>query len=157
MQIKSTLTPNSHRPRRVGPSRVTSHRQPRHYRRPKTVKGAQSDPNYVSRLLDCVPVFHKIITPALGPVARVCRRAQKLQLRHWSGQVGRCQPGNISVFSAFSATKPRCCRYRGESPITASALLVSSLKHRGPPCIHTAGGPRLSLSWAGRRCVSRHS
>jgi len=41
---------------------------------PKTVKGAQSDPNYVSRLLlDCVPVFHKIITPAYllyrsGPV-----------------------------------------------------------------------------------------
>jgi len=28
----------------------------------KTVKGAQSDSNYVSRLLlDCVPVFHKII------------------------------------------------------------------------------------------------
>ena len=27
----------------------------------KTVKGAQSDPNYVSRLLlDCVPAFHKI-------------------------------------------------------------------------------------------------
>jgi len=42
---------------------------------PKTVKVAQSDPNYVSRLLlDCVPVFHKIITPAYllyrsGPVA----------------------------------------------------------------------------------------
>ena len=42
---------------------------------PKTVKGAQSDPNYVSRLLlDCVPVFHKIITPAYllyrsGPAA----------------------------------------------------------------------------------------
>ena len=42
---------------------------------PKTVKGAQSGPNYVSRLLlDCVPVFHKIITPAYllyrsGPVA----------------------------------------------------------------------------------------
>ena len=42
---------------------------------PKTVKGAQSDPNYVSRLLlDCVPVFHKIITHAYllhrsGPVA----------------------------------------------------------------------------------------
>jgi len=34
-------------------------------REPKTVKGAQSDPNYVWRLLlDCVPVFHKIITPA---------------------------------------------------------------------------------------------
>ena len=32
---------------------------------PKTVKGARSDPNYVSRLLlDCVPVFHKIITSA---------------------------------------------------------------------------------------------
>ena len=30
---------------------------------PKTVKGAQSDPIYISRLLlDCVPVFHKIIT-----------------------------------------------------------------------------------------------
>jgi len=27
--------------------------------------GAQSDPNYVPRLLlDCVPVFNKIITPA---------------------------------------------------------------------------------------------
>jgi len=34
-------------------SGVTSHRQPR--QGPKTVKGAQSDPNYVSRLLlDCV-------------------------------------------------------------------------------------------------------
>jgi len=47
-------------------SGVTSHRQPRQCRGgqgPKTVKGAQSDPNYVSRLLiDCVPVFHKIIT-----------------------------------------------------------------------------------------------
>ena len=40
---------------------VTSHRP----QGPKTVKGAQSDPDYVSRLLlDCVPVFHKIITPA---------------------------------------------------------------------------------------------
>ena len=50
-------------------SGVTSHRQPRQCRGaqgpPKTVKGAQSDPNYVSRLLlDRVPVFHKIITPA---------------------------------------------------------------------------------------------
>ena len=34
---------------------------------PKTVKGAQSGPNYVSRLLlDCVLVFHKVITPAGG-------------------------------------------------------------------------------------------
>jgi len=58
---------------------------------PKTVKGAQGDPNYVSRLLlDRVPVFHKcdkIITLAYllycsGPVANICREAQKLQLRH---------------------------------------------------------------------------
>jgi len=60
---------------------------------PKTVNGALSDPNYVSRLLlDCVPVFHKIITPAYllfrsGPVAIYYSRseclpgAQKLQLR----------------------------------------------------------------------------
>ena len=34
----------------------------------KTVKGTQSDQNYVSRLLlDCVPVFHNIITPAGRP------------------------------------------------------------------------------------------
>ena len=49
-------------------SGVTSHRQPRQCRGaqgPKTVKGAKSDPNYVSRLLlDCVPVFRKIVTPA---------------------------------------------------------------------------------------------
>ena len=62
----------------VRASGVTSHRQPRQCRGaqgPKTVKGAESDPNYVSRLLlDCVSVFHKIITPAYllyrsGPVA----------------------------------------------------------------------------------------
>ena len=49
-------------------SGVTSHRQPPQYRGaqgPKTAMGAKSDPNYVSKLsLDCVPVFHKIITPA---------------------------------------------------------------------------------------------
>jgi len=50
-------------------SGVTSHRQPQQCRGggpgPNTVKGAQSEPNYVSRLLsDCVPVFRKIITPA---------------------------------------------------------------------------------------------
>ena len=49
-------------------SGVTSHRQPRRCRGaqgPKTVKRGPkvTDPNYVSRLLDCVPVFHKIITP----------------------------------------------------------------------------------------------
>jgi len=52
----------------IGRSVVTSHRQPRQCRLaqgPKTVKGAQSDLNYVSRLLlGCVPVFHKSITPA---------------------------------------------------------------------------------------------
>jgi len=152
-QIKSTLTPNSHRPRRVGPSRVTSHRQPRQCRGgqgPKTVKGAQSDPNYVS--LSTIKTVIRLcsgISQNHNPCARARSEslpgAQKLQLRHWSGQVGRCQPGDISVFSAFSAIEPRCCRYRGESPITASALLVSSFKHCGPPCIHTAGGPRLSL------------
>ena len=41
-------------------SGVTSHRQPRQCRgqEPKTVKGAKSDPNYVSRLLtrsECLP------------------------------------------------------------------------------------------------------
>ena len=54
--------------RLAGNSGVTSHRQPRQCRGakgPKTAKGAQSDPNYAPRpLLDCVPVFHKIITPA---------------------------------------------------------------------------------------------
>jgi len=49
-------------------SGVTSHRQRRQCRGalgPKTVNGAKSDTNYVSRLLlDCVPVFHKIITRA---------------------------------------------------------------------------------------------
>jgi len=59
-------------------SGVTSHRQARQCRGaqgPKTVNGAQSDLNYASRLLlDCVPVFHKIITAAYllfrsGPVA----------------------------------------------------------------------------------------
>jgi len=59
-------------------SGVPSDRQPRQCRGaqgPKTVKGAQSDPNYVSGLLlDCVQVFHKIVTPAYifyrsGPVA----------------------------------------------------------------------------------------
>ena len=64
--------------RLAGNSGVTSHRQPRQCRgakEPKTAKGAQSDSNYAPRpLLDCVPVFHKIITPAYllnlsGPVA----------------------------------------------------------------------------------------
>jgi len=49
-------------------SGVTSRRQPWQYREgagAQTAKGAQSNPNYVSRLLlDCVPVFHKIITTA---------------------------------------------------------------------------------------------
>ena len=51
---------------------------------PKTVKGAQSDLNYVSRLLlDRVPVFHKIITSAYllyrsGPVAIYYSRSECL-------------------------------------------------------------------------------
>jgi len=48
---------------KTGISGVTTHRQPRQCREPKTVKGAQSDPNYISRqLLDCVPVFHKCVS-----------------------------------------------------------------------------------------------
>ena len=73
-------TPVERRHGKPGRTGVTSHRQPRQGRGaqgPKTVKGAQSDRNYVglSRLLlDCVPVFHKIITTAYllyrsGPVA----------------------------------------------------------------------------------------
>jgi len=47
-------------------SGVTSHRQPRQCWGPKTVKGAQSDPNYVSRLLlDCVAGGPKIIVTPL--------------------------------------------------------------------------------------------
>ena len=66
------------RKRTYNGSGVTGHRQPRQCRGgpgPQNGKGVQSDPNYVSRLLlDCVPVFHKIITPAYllyrsGPVA----------------------------------------------------------------------------------------
>jgi len=54
-----------------GSSGVTSHRQPRQCRGaqgPKTVKGAQSDPNYVSRLLarsECLP-GGTIVTPLRG-------------------------------------------------------------------------------------------
>jgi len=56
------------------PTKNRAQWQCRGAQRPKTVKGAQSDPDYVSRLLlDCVPIFHKIITTAYllyrsGPV-----------------------------------------------------------------------------------------
>jgi len=54
----------------VEDSGVTSHRQPRQCRGqgPKTVKGAQSGPNYVSRLLarsDCLPGGAKIVVTLL--------------------------------------------------------------------------------------------
>ena len=63
-------------------SGVTSHRQSRQCRGPKTVNGAQSDPNYVPRLLarsECLPGGRGakiIVTPlgvrvALRDVARV--------------------------------------------------------------------------------------
>jgi len=76
-------------------SGVTSHRQPRQCRGaqgPKTVKGSKSDPNYVSRLLlDCVPVFHKIIISAYllyrsGPVDKCmcqCGDNVKVSLLVW--------------------------------------------------------------------------
>jgi len=78
-------------------SGVTSHRQPRQCRGaqgPKTVKGTQSDPNYVSRLLlDCVPVFHKII---------IC-----VYLLYRSGPVDKCmcQCGdNVSLTVSMAYT-----------------------------------------------------
>ena len=47
----------------VTSSGETSHQQPRQ-RGPKTVKGAQSDPNYVSRLLlDCAGIFFTKSSP----------------------------------------------------------------------------------------------
>jgi len=64
---------------------------------PKTVKGAQSDQNYVSRLLlVCVPVFHQNFTYFnvpdrslfIIPVANVCRGGPKIivtPLADWFG------------------------------------------------------------------------
>ena len=100
-------------------SGVTSHRQPPQYRGaqgPKTAMGAQSDPNYVSKLsLDCVPVFHKIITPAYllyrsGNVkvsllvwrtrysytfcnAIDCRFELALEVQRWTRARSECLPG----------------------------------------------------------------
>jgi len=60
---------------------ATSHRQPRQCRGgqgPKTVKWAQSDPNYVSRLLarsECLPGGAKLVTP-------LSRRAGDRHLAH---------------------------------------------------------------------------
>ena len=49
---------------------------------PKTVKGAKIVPNYVSRLLlDCVPVFHKIITFCN---AVDCRFELALEVQRWT-------------------------------------------------------------------------
>ena len=53
----------------VADSGVTSHRQHRQCQRPKTVKGTQSDPSYVSRLLarsECLPGGRGKSGPALG-------------------------------------------------------------------------------------------
>ena len=100
-----------------GHSGVTSHRQPRQCRGtqgPKTVKRAQSDRNYVSRLLlDCVPVFHKIITPAYlfyrfgpvaiyysqrwtGAVANVCRGGQKIIVMLLHGEINERRERMVS-------------------------------------------------------------
>ena len=57
---------------------------------PKTVKGAKSDPSYVSRLLlDCVPVFHKIIT-FCNTVD--CRSEAALEVQRWTRARGECLP-----------------------------------------------------------------
>ena len=77
---------------------------------PKTVTGAQSDPNYVSRLLlDCVLVFHKIITPAYllyrsaGRSLSIytdtfrnavdCRFEWALEVQRWTRARSECLPG----------------------------------------------------------------
>jgi len=63
-----------------GASGVTSHRQPRQCRVPRTVKGAQSHPNYVSRLLarsECLPGGAKIIvTPLSGALLAPLKSAR---------------------------------------------------------------------------------
>ena len=146
MQIKSTLAPNSHRPRRVGPSGITSHRQPRQYRRPKTVKGAQSDPNYVSRLLDCVPVFHKIITPALGPVARVCRGP-----KNYSYATGRVRSGGVNrAIFRFSRRSARQNR-----DVVVTAVKVPSLRRRCSPHHSSTADLRVYIQRAGHGYLYR--
>jgi len=62
---------------------------------PKTVKWAYSDPNYGSRLLlDCVPVFHKIITPTYL-LNLPSRTGRYLLFRNSEGELARseCLPG----------------------------------------------------------------
>ena len=75
---------------------------------PKTVKGAQSDPNYVSRLLDCVPVFHKIITPAYFLYRSVdCRFELALEVQRWTwaGPVANVCLGGGKNYSYVTATE----------------------------------------------------
>ena len=94
---------------------------------PKKVKGTQSDPNYVSRLLlDCVPVFHKIIISAYllyrsGPVDKcMCQCGDNvkvsplvwrtrytdtfynavelaLEVQRWTGARSECLPGGPKI------------------------------------------------------------
>ena len=83
---------------------------------PKTVTGAQSDPNYVSRLLlDCVLVFHKIITPAYllyrsaGRSLSIytdtfrnavdCRFERALEVQRWTRARSECLPGGGKHYS----------------------------------------------------------
>jgi len=74
-------------------------------------KGAKIDPNYVLRLLlDCVPLFHKIITPAYllyrsGPDRSLfiipkfipypvdCRFELALEVQRWTRARSECLPG----------------------------------------------------------------
>ena len=101
------------------PSGVTSHRQPRQYRRaqgPKTVKGAQSDPNYVSRLLlDCVRVFHKIITPAYL----------------------LCRSGPVAIY--YSEIYSLCCGYGHTVTSSLSTLFVSRWTRARSKCLPGGG------------------
>jgi len=92
---------------------------------PKAVKGAQSDPNYVSRLLlDCVPVFHKTITSAYllyrsgpvaiysfkggqGPVANVCRGGAKIIVTPLVRRQRITEHQSETLLREFSARKRR--------------------------------------------------
>jgi len=103
-------------------SGVSSHRQPRQCRGgagAQNGKGAQSDPNYVSRLLlDCVPVFHNIITPAYllylsGPVAIYAYYSEIFSLILWFRSYSdviidgiarsECLPGGAKNYSYATA------------------------------------------------------
>jgi len=91
-----------------------------------TVKGAQSDPNYVSRLLlDCVPAFHKIITPAYvlcrsGPVAIYYSEIYSLF----------CGSGHTVTSSLTSSSVVNVCRGRKNFSYATAPNVLDALVTR---------------------------